>query len=115
MENDLFDAVYYNVWTRSHTDRYPAAPGHRGVDTSIVAAEHMKKSAAALRQVVLDALADNGPMTTREICDYTGAEYDGLQPRTSELSAVGKIVDSGQRRTPPGRRVAVIVWKLPTH
>ena len=52
-------------------ERYPNVPGHRGIDTSITAAEVIKPKSKILRQTVLDALSDYGPMSTFEISMVT--------------------------------------------
>jgi len=92
-------------------ERYPTVPGHRGIDTSIIAAESIKPKSKILRQTVLDALSDCGPMSTYEICLVTDEQYANIQPRTSELKAKGKTEDTGNRlKTPSGK--PGIVWGL---
>ena len=92
-------------------ERYPNVPGHRGIDTSITAAEGIKPKSKILRQTVLDALSDYGPMSTLEICMVTNEEYSNIQPRTSELKAKGEIEDTGTRRKTPSGKLG-IVWGL---
>lgn len=91
--------------------RYPHKPGHRGVDTSRQAAEIIAPHVNRLEQVVIDALNDHGPLTSEEIAQVTGEDFDSIQPRTSELRAKGIIEDSAHRRkNRRGRNV--IIWRL---
>ena len=92
-------------------ERYPNVPGHRGIDTSIHAAESIKPKSNILRQTVIDALSDHGPLATHEICMVTDEQYANIQPRTSELKAKGKIEDTGNRRKTPSGKPG-IVWGL---
>ena len=47
------------------TPRYPNSPGHRGVSTSIAAAEAVKPKAATLRAGVLECLKANPDASRR--------------------------------------------------
>jgi len=88
---------------------YPHSPGFRKTDTSRAAAEHVKPSAPHLQQIVLSFLRSRGPATTREIAAGVNVDYASIQPRTSELSKLNKIADSGLRRKEG--KVSVIVWR----
>ena len=95
------------------SDTYPDAPGHRGVDTSIEAAEKIAPAAAAIRAKVLRAIAAAGSqgLTVLEGCEQYGWDRHGAQPRFSELKLAHAIRDSGQRRRNPSG-VRAIVWVL---
>jgi hypothetical protein len=96
-----------------HVHIYPDAPGHRGVETSVAAAEAMQPSLGRLQRLVRDAIADAGPFgaTTNEIADRLDIDRGSVQPRTSELKLFGVIEDSGQRRFNRNGKAA-IVWIL---
>lgn len=78
---------------------YPFAPGHRGVDTSIAMADLI---APTLRQKQRMALThiENAPngLNSWELAKAMGCRVNQIQPRTSELSRMGLIRDSGKRR-----------------
>ncbi|AXU20368.1 hypothetical protein C7W88_16950 [Novosphingobium sp. THN1] len=93
---DLFDLA-----------RYPEAPGHRGVDTSIEAAESMEKSAPLLRKRCLDRLK-MGPATADEVAAFLELSVLSVRPRFTELYTDGLIYDTGERRpNASGRRAKV--------
>ena len=92
-------------------DRYPDAPGHRGVDTSIEAAEDIGAAAGRLQRIVLAAIRDAGHhgRSTNELADQLQLDRNSIQPRTSELRSKRLIADSGvRRRNASGKRA--IVW-----
>tara|TARA_Y100001933_G_scaffold228326_1_gene243823 strand:+ start:441 stop:728 length:288 start_codon:yes stop_codon:yes gene_type:complete len=91
---------------------YPHAPGARAVDTSQAAALAIGPVTAPLQQKVLDALDEHGDLATFEIAARSGVSYRSLQPRTSELRRLGRIKDSGQRKTDPETGRDAIVWTL---
>lgn len=95
---------------------YPFTPGHRGVDTSIEAADELAPVLATLQRQVYAVIAAAGPAgaTANEIADMLGWIVYRVRPRTSELSDRGEIIDSGRRRRNPAGR-SVIVWTLPEH
>ena len=95
-----------------YTKGYPANPGHRGVDTSIAAAESIKPTAKKWEKEIISALKDNGAMTFWEIASVTGICFDNSQPCVSRMKAAGKVIDSGERRKNPNGRNS-IVWRLP--
>ena len=84
--------------------RYPHAAGHRRVDTSVEAAKKVderKTRKLECYEAILAFLHMRGTegATTHELTAALGQyDYDYLQPRTSELFKLGKILDSGQRR-----------------
>jgi CRP-like cAMP-binding protein len=90
---------------------YPIEPGHRGISTSIEAAEAIAPSIGRLQRIVLSAIGDAGfrGLTSQELADLTGIDFGSVQPRTSELRRLGLISDSGdRRRNRNGKRA--IVW-----
>jgi len=94
--------------------RYPDAPGHRGVETSIAAAEAVAPKIGRLQKMALDPIAARGPfgLTADEVADALGLDRYSIQPRTSELRRKAMIVDSKLRRlNSSGKRA--IVWTLP--
>ncbi len=93
------------------TERYPNAPGHRGVDTSIAAAEALAPALGRLQRMALEAIRNAGPhgFTADELTAALKLTRWAVQPRTSELRRKGMIRDSGQRRqNATGKRA--IVW-----
>ena len=94
--------------------QFPHVPGHRGIDTSIEAAEAIAPSAGFLQGLVLAAVTEAGPngVTVVEMSNHHGLDRMSIQPRFSELRALRKIVDSGQRRKNPSG-ISAIVWTLP--
>jgi len=93
---------------------YPDAPGHRGVRTSIEAADAVAPKLGRLQRMVHDAIASRGAfgLTADECAEVIGLDRWSIQPRTSELRRMGKIADSGLRRLNATRKRA-IVWVLP--
>lgn len=99
----------------SHTF-YPVEPGHRGVDTSVAAAESIAPSLGRLQANVHEAVKAAGAagLTTNEIAQWLGVDRGSVQPRTSELRLQGLIGDSGQRRQNENGKSA-IVWVASEH
>jgi hypothetical protein len=79
---------------------YPETPGHRGIDTSIAAADMIADIAGPLRRLVYKAIFEAGRygLTTDEIAGALGMPRYSVQPRTSELRHDRRIRDSGKRR-----------------
>jgi hypothetical protein len=98
------------------SERYPDAPGHRGVETSIEAAAAVASKCGRLQRLTLNAITDRAAYgaTTDEVAEIVGQPRWSVQPRTSELRRFGLIVDSGQRRFNTSRKRA-IVWVVPQH
>lgn len=94
-----------------HEPIYPHVPGHRGVDTSIEAAEAIEMSVGHLQRVALRAIRAAGSrgLTTNELVAAVRIGRDSIQPRTSELREMGLIRDSGARRRNANGKSA-IVW-----
>lgn len=96
---------------------YPNTPGHRGVETSVSAADDLAPHLGRLQLMVKGAILDAGEhgLTADECSDVLQLDRWTVQPRTSELKVKGIIKDSGlRRRNRTGK--AAIVWidaKLP--
>jgi hypothetical protein len=103
-----------SLFDRSAPSKYPDAPGHRGIDTSIAAAEAVAPKLGRLQKLALDAIRNRCAfgLTADELAEVLGLDRYSIQPRTSELSRKGLIADSGRRRlNATGKRA--IVWVLP--
>lgn len=96
---------------------YPNEAGHRGVDTSIAAAQSINGDLPRLQRMVRDVIAKAGPKGIT--CDEIAAALDWnrfrVRPRTSELRTAKRIADSGRRRTNAASGVNAIVWVLPQY
>jgi hypothetical protein len=91
---------------------YPAVPGARAMDTSKAAAEAIKPDAGRLRALTLCAIQGAGSvgLTADEAAEKVlFCSILSIRPRCTELQALGKIKDSGQRRANASGRKA-IVW-----
>ena len=90
---------------------YPDEPGHRGVDTSIAAANALVAHLGRLQRMAKAAIADAGSrgLTADELAARLDMSRWSIQPRTSELRRKGVILDSGQRRPNATGKLA-IVW-----
>lgn len=95
---------------------YENGPGHRGIDTSIEAADAIASSAGVLRDKVLTAVtaARDSGITVVEMANRDNLDRMSIQPRFSELRSMRKIADSGQRRKNPSG-INAIVWTLPEY
>ena len=91
-------------------DRYPDDPGAKGPDgTSQDAAEAMMPSASFLRRVAMHALDKLGEATVLEAVAVAQVARESLQPRFSELRAMGLVESTGaRRRNPSGKGAAVL-------
>ena len=112
---------------RGQAKRYPRQAGHRGVATSKAAAALVNKGLKKRQREVLDRLR-NGDATNSELfqsasglSDEQMAKYvrlrqleRGLQPRTGELSQLGLVIDTGERRPGPTGNNE-IVWAVAEH
>lgn len=90
---------------------YPNTPGHRKVDTSIMAAADLAPKLGRLQQLALTAIRESGwlGLTADELASRLNMERYTVQPRTTELKVKRLIRDSGQRRiNATGKRA--IVW-----
>jgi len=92
--------------------RYPSTPGHRGVSTSIAAAEAVKPKAATLRAGVLECLRKNPDGLTADECAVMmGETVLSVRPRLTELKQLRQIVPAGIKR-PNASGLMAKVWCL---
>jgi len=90
---------------------YPQAPGFKARETAQAAAESIRPKAKRLQALCLDALRTHGPLTADECAERLQIDKLSIRPRFSELAAMWKVTDSGQRReNSSGKRA--IVWSL---
>ena len=89
---------------------YPGHPGSKGSSgTSKEAAEAITPMVAHLRKVALAMLDQLGEATPLECCEFAGLPRETLEPRFSELRAIGLIEPTAERRrNPSGRSAAVL-------
>ena len=90
---------------------YPDAPGHRNVETSMLAADAIAPKLGRLQRMAESAIRDVGAqgLTADELAAQLEMDRWSIQPRTSELKRKGLIRDSGQRRPNSTGKLA-IVW-----
>ncbi|WP_082356230.1 hypothetical protein [Novosphingobium sp. AAP83] len=80
------------------TDRYPNLPGAKGPDgTSQDAVEAIKPCAFHLRRIAMRTLAILGEATVLEAVAFNQMARESLQPRFSELRALGFVEPTGAR------------------
>lgn len=92
------------------SERYPEYPGAKGPDgTSQAAAEAIKPCVSHLRRVALRSLGKLSEATVLEAVAVAEVERESLQPRFSELRAMGMVEPTGaRRRNPSGKGAAVL-------
>ncbi|QQV76503.1 hypothetical protein H5J25_13720 [Sphingomonas aliaeris] len=89
--------------------RYPHAPGAQDRDTSRDAADAAAVTAPMLRAQALAVVERSNGLTADEVAGRLGLSILSIRPRLTELSRLGKVRDSGQRRkNASGKRA--IVW-----
>jgi len=81
-------------------DKYPHKAGHRGVRTSISAAEDINKHLSRIKKMVLLELSKVYPkgLTGTEIADKTKRSILSIRPRTTELKILGLIIDTEETK-----------------
>lgn len=91
-------------------DRYPEAPGAKGRDgTSQAAAAAIAGQVSYLRRKALLALRDLGEAVAIDVALVSGHPREAIQPRLSELRAMGLVEPTGARkRNPSGQTAAVL-------
>lgn len=98
--------------TPPRVGRYPLRPGFKGLaETSPDAAAGVAPTAATWRDKAMVAYRLRFPSgyTAEELAAVIGCERVTAQPRVSELLALGKVVDSGERRR-NGSGKRAVVW-----
>jgi hypothetical protein len=91
-------------------DRYPDDPGAKGPDgTSQDAAATIAPSVPHLRRVAMLALERLGDATPLEAVAVAGVPREALQPRFSELRAMGLVEPTGARRRNPSGKFAAVL------
>ena len=91
-------------------DRYPDDPGAKGPDgTSQDAADAIAPNAPRLRRVAMLALARLGEGTPLEAVAIADVPREALQPRFSELRAMGLVEPTGARRLNPSGKYAAVL------
>ncbi|MBA3053766.1 MAG: winged helix-turn-helix transcriptional regulator [Sphingomonadales bacterium] len=93
-------------------DHYPDIPGAQGPEgTSQEAAEAIAPTVSHLRRIAMRTLNKLGEATVLEAVAVADVARESLQPRFSELRAMGLVEPTGaRRRNPSGKRAAV--WRL---
>ena len=93
---------------------YLDAPGHRGVDTSVAAADAVAPKLGRLQRLAETTIRDAGEdgLTADELAARLELDRGSIQPRTTELRRKGIIRDSGRRRRNVTGKAA-IVWIVP--
>lgn len=92
------------------SDCYPDNPGAKGPDgTSHAAAEAIAPCVTYLRRLALRSLGRLGEATVLEAVAVAEVTRESLQPRFSELRALGLVEPTGaRRRNPSGKAAAVL-------
>ena len=90
---------------------YPNAPGHRHVETSVVAANDLAPKLGRLQRLAEVTIRGTGTdgLTADELAERLELDRWSIQPRTTELCRKGLIRDSGLRRRNVTGKMA-IVW-----
>ncbi len=93
-------------------DSYPNSPGYKNKDKdgpSRKAALEIKRKVPSLREQCFRIISQI-PMTADEVAECMEKSILSIRPRIAELSKLGKIEDSGRRRTNESGKVAT-VWR----
>lgn len=93
----------------ANLDRYPDHPGFKARETARTAAVDMAPKAPRLRELCLETLRSAGCLTADQCAARLGVDKLSIRPRFSELSAIGKIIDTGVRRV-NGSGKRAIAW-----
>ena len=98
--------------SRAYQRKYPNAPGYKNKDKdgpSRKAASEIKEQAPTLREICLATLGKH-PMTADEVATTINRSVLSVRPRVAELAALGKVEDTGTRRTNSSGKLAT-VWR----
>src|SRR5512139_2528461 len=96
-------------WSESD-DRYPNRPGFKNRDTSKAAADAMRPRAGTLRAAALKILS-TAPRTADEVAAQLGESILSIRPRITELSRLGYVIATKERRANQSTHKA-IVWTI---
>lgn len=89
---------------------YPEVPGAKGPDgTSQDAAKAISPCVCHLRRVALRVLDSLGEATVLEVVAAAKVARESLQPRFSELRAMGLVEPTGSRRPNPSGKAAAVL------
>lgn len=88
---------------------YPNQPGFKARETSADAADAAAETAPILRARCLATLERSNGLTADEVAGRMGASILSIRPRISELTRLGKVRDTGERRNNASGKKA-IVW-----
>lgn len=88
--------------------KYPHAPGHRHVPTSVAAANSIRPIMTAQQSAIVEFLTARGTTgaTYTEIVEGTGLRTPSVCGRMVELVADRRVVISNETRLTPSRRKA---------
>jgi hypothetical protein len=96
--------------TQRQASRYPGTPGAKGQDsTSQKAAAAMATRAPCLRLLAMRTLARLEVATPLEVVAAAKVTREALQPRLSELRAIGLVEATGARRQNPSGKWAAVL------
>ena len=93
-------------------DNYPNSPGYKNKaedGPSRLAALAVRPMAPTLREQCFNIITAM-PMTADEAAEHMEKSILSIRPRIAELRQLGKIVDSGRRRTNESGKLAT-VWR----
>lgn len=78
--------------------RYPDVPGAKTDGPSLAAANRMRRHDKKLRELALEMLRAEGPLTADEVAARLGRTVLSIRPRISQLNKKGLVIDTGERR-----------------
>lgn len=90
---------------------YPHAPGFKRTATSEAAAASVAKSAAELKDQLVNLL-QSADYTSDELAKMVRRDKHNVRSRCSELCAAGSIFDSGMTRINDDSGKSAIVWTV---
>lgn len=86
---------------------YPFSPGHvEDCDTSVAAADSVEVLAPTIRSKILKHIASVGQVTCDEVEVAFGLRHQTASARVRELTMLGEIIDTGERRKTRSGRTA---------
>jgi len=94
-------------------ETYPHTPGYKNKDKdgpSRLAARSIKAQVPTLREQCFRIISQI-PMTADEVAECMEKSILSVRPRIAELRQLGKLVDSGRRRTNESGKLAT-VWRV---